>query len=96
MVAEALHDGVAGKRLKAAKALTVAGAVGAATLARGNRPAAALSGMALLAGSALTRFGLFEAGMASARDPRYTVAPQRERLTARQHGEHESDACEPA
>jgi hypothetical protein len=29
---------------------------------------------------ALTRFGLFEAGMASARDPKYTVAPQRELL----------------
>ncbi len=27
--------------------------------------------------------GLFEAGMASARDPRYTVEPQRERLNAR-------------
>jgi hypothetical protein len=27
--------------------------------------------------------GLFEAGMASARDPRYTVEPQRERLSAR-------------
>jgi hypothetical protein len=37
----------------------------------------------LLAGSALTRFGLFAAGMASARDPRYTVEPQRERLERR-------------
>jgi len=27
-----------------------------------------------------TRFGVFEAGMASARDPKYTVVPQRERL----------------
>ncbi|HEV7529733.1 MAG TPA: NrfD/PsrC family molybdoenzyme membrane anchor subunit [Solirubrobacteraceae bacterium] len=83
MVAQALHDGSAGKRLKAAKALTAAGALGSATLARRSRLAAALSGAALLAGSALTRFGLFEGGMASARDPKYTVEPQRERIAAR-------------
>jgi hypothetical protein len=33
-----------------------------------------------MAGSACTRFGVFEAGQASARDPRYTVVPQRERI----------------
>ena len=43
-------------------------------------PLAVLSGAALLAGSACTRFGVFEAGQASARDPKYTVVPQRERL----------------
>jgi hypothetical protein len=37
-------------------------------------------GAALLLGSALTRFGIFEAGFDSANDPRYTVKPQRERL----------------
>ena len=42
--------------------------------------AAALSGLALMAGSACTRFGVFEAGMVSAIDPKYTVEPQRERL----------------
>jgi hypothetical protein len=30
-----------------------------------------------------TRFGVFEAGLASARDPKYTVVPQRERMAAR-------------
>jgi formate-dependent nitrite reductase membrane component NrfD len=80
MVAEALREGKAGKRLKAAKALTAVGALGAATLSSRSRSAAVLSGAALLAGSALMRFGLFEAGMASARDPKYTVEPQRERL----------------
>lgn len=49
-------------------------------LAPRGRLAAAVSGAALLAGSALARSGLFAAGMASARDPRYTVEPQRERL----------------
>ena len=37
-------------------------------------------GAALMAGSACTRFGVFEAGQESARDPKYTVVPQRERL----------------
>ena len=40
----------------------------------------------LAAGSLLTRFGVFDAGMASARDPKYTVIPQRERMAARQNG----------
>jgi formate-dependent nitrite reductase membrane component NrfD len=84
MVAEAMRKGTAGRRMKAAKALTALGAVGAATLGRRNRLAAAASGAALVAGSALTRFGIFAAGMTSARDPKYTVEPQRERLAQRE------------
>jgi hypothetical protein len=38
-----------------------------------------LAGLALLCASAFVRFGIFEAGQASARDPKYTVVPQRER-----------------
>jgi len=37
----------------------------------------------LVASSVVTRFGVFEAGLASARDPKYTVVPQRERMAAR-------------
>ena len=51
-----------------------------ALLAGRRRWAAVLSGAALMAGSFCTRMGVFEAGQASARDPRYTVVPQRERL----------------
>jgi formate-dependent nitrite reductase membrane component NrfD len=80
VVAESMQEGTAGKRLTAAKALTGLGALGAATLARRSRLAAAVSGGALIAGSALTRFGVFAAGMASAKDPKYTVEPQRARL----------------
>jgi len=59
------------------------GAVGA--VASGNRRwAVAASGAALLAGSALQRFGVFEAGVASTKDPKYVVVPQRERLNQRQ------------
>jgi formate-dependent nitrite reductase membrane component NrfD len=81
--AETLHHGKAGQLMKASKALTVVGALGAATIARRSRVGAALSGAALMAGSACTRFGIFEAGQESARDPKYTVVPQRERLEAR-------------
>ena len=82
--AEPYQKGRAGAMLRASEVLTTAGLAGA-VLARRNRAAAALSGAALMAASALTRFGVFEAGRASARDPRYTVGPQRQRL--REHGE---------
>jgi len=55
----------------------------AAAAGRRSRVAAAAAGAALLAGSAMTRFAIFEAGLNSARDPRYTVIPQRQRLQAR-------------
>jgi formate-dependent nitrite reductase membrane component NrfD len=79
MVAETLRCGPAGRRLRAAKVLTAAGAALAASPAARRRPGALAAGGALLAGSVLTRFGVFAAGMASARDPRYTVEPQRAR-----------------
>jgi hypothetical protein len=79
VTAEPLHQGRAGALLRAAKALTATGAVLAA-VGRRRRDLSALAGLSLLAGSVCTRFGLFEAGQQSARDPRYTVVPQRERL----------------
>jgi formate-dependent nitrite reductase membrane component NrfD len=44
-----------------------------------GRVVSALSGAALVAASAMTRWGIFQAGMASARDPKYTIVPQRAR-----------------
>lgn len=79
ITAEPLHEGTAGRLMKAAKVLTMVGAAGS-LLAGRSRTAAVVSGAALMAGSACTRFGVFEAGQASARDPKYTVVPQRERL----------------
>ncbi len=78
VVAEPLHRGTAGRLLTAAKALTATGAVLAA-LGRRRRDVSTVAGVALLAGSVCTRFGIFHAGQQSARDPRYTVVPQRER-----------------
>lgn len=60
--------------------LTVGGALGA-VLGR-NRAVTAVSGAALLVGSALQRFGVFEAGVASTKDPKYVVVPQRQRLNS--------------
>jgi hypothetical protein len=84
MIAECYHEGRAGKLMRTAEALTVAGVAGALAFGRHSRLGAALSGAALLAASACARFGIFEAGLASARDPKYTVQPQRERLAAEQ------------
>lgn len=75
--------GRAGKLLKAAKACTAVGGAGAALLAGRSRSAAAVSGALLALGSVLVRFGVFDAGMISAKDPRYTVEPQRARARAR-------------
>jgi hypothetical protein len=49
---------------------------------QGGGVAAVAAGLALLAGSAHQRFAVFEAGVASTKDPRYVMAPQRERLRA--------------
>lgn len=78
--AETLHQGKAGTYLQIAKVLNTIGVVGTVLLGRRSRTVSVLSGAALLAGSAYTRFGIFEAGQQSARDPKYTVVPQRERL----------------
>jgi hypothetical protein len=80
--AEPYRSGRAGKLLAAADVLISAGLAGAVLGSR-SRVAARLAGAALLGASALTRFGIFEAGRASARDPKYTVGPQRERVEAR-------------
>jgi formate-dependent nitrite reductase membrane component NrfD len=63
--------------------LTAAGLAGTVLGARRSRAVAVASGLALLAGSALQRFGVFEAGVESTRDPKYVVVPQRERADRR-------------
>nr|WP_040431946.1 NrfD/PsrC family molybdoenzyme membrane anchor subunit [Actinoplanes globisporus] len=82
LLSEPYTTGRAGRLLRAGRALTALGVAGA-VLGRGNRVVSALSGLSLLTASALTRFGIFDGGIASAKDPRYTVVPQRERLSRR-------------
>ena len=81
MVAEAYTTGRAHTLRRWSEYLTAGGLAGI-LLARRSRVAAVLAGLALAAGSVLQRFGVFEAGVASTRDPRYVVTPQRERLAA--------------
>lgn len=81
--------GRAGKLLRTGRALTAAG-VGLSAVSglvarrsrRLGRATAVLSGAALVAAGLCTRFGVYEAGVASARDPKYVVVPQRERVSA--------------
>jgi polysulfide reductase-like protein len=80
MVAEPYKKGRSGALMRVGQVLAVAGNV-TALLGRGNRAAGVAAGTTLMLSSAITRFGIFSAGIASAQDPRYTVQPQRERLT---------------
>jgi hypothetical protein len=82
LLSEPYREGRAGKYLRAGRALTAAGVVGA-FLGRRSRVVSALSGASLLTASLLTRFGIFDGGVASAKDPKYTVLPQRERIAER-------------
>ncbi|WP_435866424.1 NrfD/PsrC family molybdoenzyme membrane anchor subunit [Streptosporangium sandarakinum] len=79
-VAEPLKHGRSGRLLRLGQALSLAGAVTGMTAGRRSRAAAAAGGAALLAGAICTRFGIFQGGMSSSRDPKYTVEPQRARL----------------
>ncbi len=79
----AFTEGKAKRYHRLAQGLLGAGAVGALVGGR-RRAASAVAGACLVAGSAFTRFAIFEAGLASAEDPRYTVVPQRQRLDRRQ------------
>jgi hypothetical protein len=83
MVAEPYSVGRGGGYIRAGQAPSVLGAAGA-LLGRRSRTIAALSGAALLGASAATRWGVFHAGLASAKDPKYTVVPQRQRRDAAQ------------
>lgn len=83
MVAEPYHQGFAGRCMKAGQVLTAGGVLGTVVGGRRNRLVAGLSGVALMASSAFTRWGIFHAGLQSAKDPKYTVVPQRQRLEQR-------------
>lgn len=82
MVAEPYRSGGAGRLVRAGEVLSVAG-VACAALGRRSRVLNGLSGAAMLAASACTKWGVFKAGQVSAADPKYTVVPQRDRLARR-------------
>ena len=91
LTGEPYSRGRGGTYVKAGKILAALGAAGVVASTpglvagrlipgRAGRVLTALSGAALLAGSAATRWGIFHAGLTSAKDPKYTVVPQRQRL----------------
>lgn len=82
LVREAYTTGKAHRLRTWSERLTTAGLVGTAVAARRSRALAVISGLALLTGSLLQRLGIFEAGVASTKDPAYVVVPQRQRLNA--------------
>ncbi|MDO5644236.1 MAG: polysulfide reductase NrfD [Dermabacter sp.] len=79
---EPLDQGRGGKKMHLAEKLLIVGGVGA-LFARKHRAIAIASGACLAAASALTRFGILDAGFDSAADPKYTVIPQKDRLAKR-------------
>jgi formate-dependent nitrite reductase membrane component NrfD len=82
-VGEVYKQGEAGKLNKITKACTLAGAGLLAWRGRQSRPAAVAGGALVLAGELALRWSVFKAGFQSARDPRYTVIPQKQRKEAR-------------
>lgn len=82
LVAEPYRQGPGGALMRASKTLTSLGAI-TALVGRRSRVASAAAGVLLAAGSLALRHGVYDAGRQSARDPKYTVVPQRERADAR-------------
>jgi hypothetical protein len=83
MLAEPYERGRSGMLMRTASRMT-AGAAALSVLGGRSRLVSVACGATYVVASAMTRFGVFEAGLASARDPKYTVVPQRERLAARE------------
>src|SRR5207249_2117503 len=94
-VGEAYRQGKAGKLNLLAKVATAGGAIVLRRAGRKNSRRAHVAGSAMILGGELAlRFAVFEAGRQSARDPRYTILPQRRRLRDRPGGRRrDSRAC---
>lgn len=76
-VAEPLHRGLSGAMLRAARALTAASLAADLWPGRPRGRQRTLSGALAMAGTLLLRFGIVQAGRASARDPHATFELQR-------------------
>jgi formate-dependent nitrite reductase membrane component NrfD len=82
-VGEVYKQGEAGRYGRIAKACAGAGAGILAWKGKRSRTAAVGGGALVLAGELALRWSVFKAGFQSARDPRYTVLPQKERAATR-------------
>ena len=81
-IGEPYSTGEAGTYKRLANACTLGGAALLAGPGRRSRLAAAAGGALVLAGEVAVRWSVFNAGFQSARDPKYTVEPQRARADA--------------
>lgn len=79
-VGEVYTQGEAGKYARVAQTATAAGAALLALGGKRSRAAAAVGGALVLGGELALRWSVFKAGFQSARDPKYTVAPQKARV----------------
>ncbi|MDX6358980.1 MAG: hypothetical protein QOH37_2034 [Nocardioidaceae bacterium] len=84
MVAEPYREGRPGRLISVARTMTAVAAGVTFMAGRRSRAVSVAAGLTCVAASAMTRFGIFEAGIASAKDPKYVVVPQRERMAARE------------
>jgi hypothetical protein len=82
-VGEVYERDAAGKLARTSRVLTATGAALLATRGRRSRGAALTGSALVLAGELALRWSVFRAGFQSARDPRYTVIPQKQRLQTR-------------
>lgn len=82
-VGDVYEEGTAGKLARLTKACTAAGAGLLAGRGKRSRAALVAGGALVLAGELALRWSVFRAGFQSARDPRYTVIPQRQRRAER-------------
>jgi hypothetical protein len=83
LAAEPYETGRPGRLMRIARNTTAVASALNLVAGRRSRAVSALAGATYVGASIATRFGIFEAGLASARDPKYTVVPQRERLRRR-------------
>jgi formate-dependent nitrite reductase membrane component NrfD len=89
LVGEVYKVGKAHHYGRISKVCTAAGAGLLAWQGKRSRAAAATGGALILAGELALRWSVFKAGFQSARDPKYTVLPQKERLKRRKERRHE-------
>jgi formate-dependent nitrite reductase membrane component NrfD len=82
-VGEVYREGEAGRYGRIAKTCAAAGAGLIALGGRRSRAVSVAGGALVCAGEVALRWSVFRAGFQSARDPRYTVVPQRERAKHR-------------
>jgi Polysulfide reductase len=79
-IGEVYRQGDAGKLSWAAKGLATAGAALLARRGRKSRAALVVGGAMVCAGEMCLRWAVFKAGLQSARDPKYVVESQRQRV----------------